>query len=510
MWGSMPAIAAIDIGSNAIRLAIATFDVNGHHEVVHNARDAVRLGQDVFSSGSISATTTEKALEAFGRFREQIDKHGATSVKAAATSAVREANNREFFVNLVAEKCGIQISVIGTEDEARLVLLAIKERINLKNRLALLIDIGGGSVEVSLATHTGILSTESYAMGSVRLLQILEQQRVGEKRFNQLVGKYVDTIEQRLKRELGDQKVDCCVGTGGSIESIGELRRVLFGKNNTSKIRAQELDHTVKTLQDMSIDERIQKLQLRPDRADVIVPAAIVLQKIVHQAGVGEVTIPAVSLRDGLILEMVSEQFYPEKHLDYDQVISSALQLGRKYAFDEPHGVAVANLAVQIFDQTRSIHELDSENRTLLEVAALLHDIGQFISVSNHHKHTSYILQANLVIGLSLAQMEIVSNVARYHRKSPPKLQHKNYEHLSPKQRNIVSTLSAILRVANALDREHSGNVRALDLTFKKPKFSLRLKGDGEMLLAKWALTKRCDLFEEVFGGKLVVEGTDN
>ncbi len=506
----MPVIAAIDVGSNAIRLAIATLTPDGHHEVSHNAREAVRLGQDVFATGSISPASMERAVEAFGRFREQIERHAVASVKTAATSAVREATNRDSFVSLIAEKCEIQISIIGPEEEARLVHLALKERINLKNRLALLIDIGGGSVEVSLATHTGILSTESYQMGSVRLLQILEHERLGEKRFNQLVSKYVDTIEQRLKRELGEQQIDCCIGTGGSIESLGELRRAMFGKNNTSKIRAEELDSAVKTLQGMNIDERIQKLQLRPDRADVIVPAAIVLQKIVHQAGVDEVMIPGIGLKDGLILEMVSEQFYPEKHLDYEQVISSALQLGRKYAFDEPHSKAVACLSLQIFDQTRTIHELDRESRTLLEVAALLHDVGQFISVSNHHKHTFYVLQANPVIGLTPAQMDIVSNVARYHRKSSPKLQHKNYEHLSPKQRNIVSTLSAILRVANALDREHSGNVRGVDLTFKKPKFSIRLKGEGEMLLAKWALTQRCDLFEEVFGGKLAVEGTDN
>jgi exopolyphosphatase/guanosine-5'-triphosphate,3'-diphosphate pyrophosphatase len=316
----------------------------------------VRLGQDVFATGIISPGTLEKSVEAFGKFREQIDKQGGGPVKATATSAVREAANRDEFVGLIAEKSGIQVSIIPPEEEARLVHLALKERINLKNKLALLIDIGGGSVEVSLVTHTGILSSESYRMGSVRLLQILEHQRLGEKRFNQLVGKYVDTIEKRLKKELGDQKVDFCIGTGGSIESSGELRRDLLGKNNTSKIRTQELDSVVKSLQGMSIDERIQQLHLRPDRADVILPAAIVLQKIVTLAGVDEIIIPGVGVKDGLILEMESEQFHPEKHLDYSQVISSALQLGRKYAFDEAHGMAVANLAVQIFDQTRPQH----------------------------------------------------------------------------------------------------------------------------------------------------------
>jgi exopolyphosphatase/guanosine-5'-triphosphate,3'-diphosphate pyrophosphatase len=506
----MPPIAAIDIGSNGIRLAIATLNGEGHYQVVHNSREPVRLGQDVFATGVISPGTLEKSVEAFGKFREQIDKLGAGPVKATATSAVREAANRDEFVGLIAEKSGIPVSIISPEEEARLVHLALKERINLKNKLALLIDIGGGSVEVSVVTQTGILSSESYRMGSVRLLQILEHQRLGEKRFNQLVGKYVGTIEKRLKKELGDQQIDFCIGTGGSIESIGELRRDLLGKNNTAKIRAQELDAIVKSLQSMSIDERIQQLHLRPDRADVIVPAAIVLQNIVLLAGVDEIIIPGVGVKDGLILEMESEQFHPEKHLDYNQVMSSALQLGRKYAFDEAHGVAVANLAVQIFDQTRPQHQLDNESRTLLEVAALLHDIGQFVNLSDHHKHTLYILQASSLIGLSPLQMQIVATVARYHRKSLPKLPHKEYEQLSPRQRTMVSTLAAILRVANALDREHSANVHGVEITFKKPKFTMRLKGEGEMLLAKWGVTKRCDLFEEVFGGKISVEGTEN
>jgi exopolyphosphatase/guanosine-5'-triphosphate,3'-diphosphate pyrophosphatase len=453
----------------------------------------------------------DRALEAFARLREQIDRYGVVSVRAAATSAVREAANRDVFVTSIADRCKISLDVIGPEEEARLVHLAVKEVISLKNRVALLIDIGGGSVEVSVATQTGIVSTESYAMGSVRLLETLKHERLGEKRFNRLVERYAASIERRLKRELGGQKVDICIGAGGSIESLGALRKDLLGKSNTAKIGADDLKEILKTLEGMSVDERIQNLRLRPDRADVIVPAAIVLLKILQVAGVEEVSIPGVSLRDGLISEMISEALSHETRLDYDQIISSALALGRKYAFDEPHARAVADLALQIFDQIRSTldYSFEKDSRILLEVAALLHDLGQFIDSSNHHKHTLYILQASSVIGLTPAQMEIVANVARYHRKSAPKLQHRNYEQLSTKQRGNVSGLAAILRVANALDRERAGAVRAVEITFKKPKLTVRLNGEGEMLLEKWALSEQRDVFESVFGVKLVVEGSD-
>jgi exopolyphosphatase/guanosine-5'-triphosphate,3'-diphosphate pyrophosphatase len=186
-------------------------------------------------------------------------------------------------------------------------------------------------------------------------------------------------------------------------------------------------------------------------------------------------------------------------------VISSARQLGRKYSFDEQHGMSVRRIALQIFDQTHAIHGLDLESRTILEVAALLHDVGHFVEVSNHHKHTFYLLQTGPIVGLSRLQMQLVANVARYHRKSRPNMDHESFRSLSAKHRALVTTLVSILRVADAADRQHAGCVQSVALSLKRSRVVLRLKGRGDMLLAKWALEKRKDLFEEVFG-ELVVE----
>jgi len=502
----MPAtIAAIDVGSNAIRLAIATVDATGQYQVVHNAREAVRLGHDVFATGRISDVTIKAALEAFRRFREQLSKYSVTRFKAVATSALREAENGEAFVALVLKRHRIPISVIGPEEEARLVHLAVKERIQLNGRIALLVDIGGGSVEISLGNKSGILSTQSYAMGSVRLLRILNQRRLTRSRFNQLVSRYVDVTNRRLQKELGGQKIEMCIGTGGSIESIGEIRRDLFKKRSSAKITTIELASVSRKLQALTVEERIQRFHLRPDRADVISPAAVVLQNILRQARVREILIPGVGVKDGLLSEIVWEILYRGKHLDRDQVMNSAFQFGRKYAFDEKHGIVVSRLALQIFDQTRHIHGLNGESRMLLEVAALLHDVGQYVGVSNHHKHTFYLLQAGPIIGLSPSQIELMANVARYHRKSPPRLVHESFASLSPKQRKVVSTLASILRVADAIDRQHADCVQSVNLTFKRQRVTLRLRGGGDLLLEKWALAKRSELFEKFFG-KVVIE----
>jgi exopolyphosphatase/guanosine-5'-triphosphate,3'-diphosphate pyrophosphatase len=500
-----PAIAAIDVGSNAIRLAIATVDAAGHYQIVHNAREPVRLGHDVFATGRLTDATMKAALEAFRRFREQLSKYSVTRFKTVATSALREAENGEAFAALVAKRYRIGISIIGPEEEARLVHLAVRERVHLNGKMALLVDIGGGSVEISLGNKSGIISTRSYAMGSVRLLRILDQRRLNGSRFNQLVNRYVDVTKRRLKTELGGQKIEMCIGTGGSIESIGEIRRTLFNKHSSSKISVTELASIARRLQGLSVEERVRRFHLRPDRADVISPAAVVLQKILQQAGVREILIPGVGVKDGLLAEIVWEIRNRGKHLDRDQVIGSAFQLGKKYSFDEQHGVAVSRIALQIFDQTRAIHGLDGESRLMLEVASLLHDVGQYIGVSNHHKHTYYLLQSGPIIGLSRTQIEILANIARYHRKSTPRLEHEPFRSLSPKQRKLVSTLAAILRIADAVDRQHADCVQTVNLTFDRQECMLRLHGKGDLLLAKWALAKRSDLFEEIFG-KLVIE----
>ena len=507
--GPVPTIAAIDVGSNAIRLAIANANTDGGYQTIYSVREPVRLGQDVFTKGTISAQTIDRTIQTFNEFKKQLERHHATHVKAVGTSALREATNRDAVLKAITNATGIEISIIGGEEESRLIHQAVKEVVNLKNKVALLVDIGGGSVEVVLADDTTVLCTESYSMGSVRLLKILDE-KAGEERFNQLVTEYVDATQRRLEQEIGNQKIDVCVGTGGSIESLGDLRRDLFEKNSNQKVTADELKSLVKKLRGSTFEERIQNLRLRPDRADVIVPAAIVLQKIVQQAGVSEVVIPGIGLKDGVLSEILSQLRDQEKRIHRDQVVDSARRLGKKFFYDEKHAKIVAKLALQIFDQTHTVHELDAEARLILEVAALLHDIGHYVNVANHHKHTFYLIQSSALIGLTKLQMDMVANVARYHRKSPPKVQHKPYEDLAPKHRVTVSKLAAILRLADALDHEHASTVENVEIEFKRPKFLFRLKGKGDMLLEKWALSAKRDLFETTFEGNVVVEDLAN
>jgi exopolyphosphatase/guanosine-5'-triphosphate,3'-diphosphate pyrophosphatase len=502
----MTHFAAIDVGSNAMRLIIGAVGTDRKLEVVSNLREPVRLGKDVFTSGQISEETMANAVEAFKRFRQAIDAHGVQLTRAIATSAAREALNRDIFLDRIQQASGIELSVIDAEEEARLIHVGVEDRINLKNKLAMLVDIGGGSTEITLVSEGKILSTQSHRMGAVRLLQVLEEKKHGEKKFNQLVREYVDASQKRLRKEIGDEKIDLCVGTGGNIESLGDLRREVLGKEKDTVLGEDELDALIRRLLNMTFEERVAQFRLRPDRADVIVPASIVLHRIMKQARVDEVQIPHVGLKDGLLLDMVQEVFQGKKTGRREQVMASALQVGRKYQFDEQHGQIVSRHAVRLFDETRQIHNLSLDERLLLEVSALLHDIGSFIGMNDHHKHTLYLLQSTPVVGLTQAQMVIVANTARYHRKSLPKPQHDAYAMLGSKDRVIVSKLAAILRLADAMDTEHASKVSDFDVEYRRPKFLIRLRGEGDLLLEKWALLKKAAMFEEVFSVAVAVE----
>ncbi len=502
----MQTIASIDVGSNAIRIAVGRVDEHGKVDLIDTLRLPVRLGQDVFDSGVIGEETISRAVDAFNQFARIIRDYGVSRVRAAATSAMREAANRDILVDRIAQSSKIDVDVISGEEEARLIYLAVASAVDLKGKLALLIDIGGGSVEVTLADGDKILAADSYNMGTVRMLEKLRQSGGNGLSFKQLAEEYAEAARRRIEREIGSAKIDLCVGTGGNVEELGNLRQKIFKRDSDKVITIDELDAIIDQLKVLTPEERMYEFKLRPDRADVILPAAIALRLIARQGRVREIRIPNVGLKDGILIDMAQEIGPGEHPLRREQVWASAIQIGRKYQYDEQHGQLIARLATRLFDETRQVHQLDDESRLLLEVAALLHDIGHFIHTVDHDKHGYYLLNANYLIGLNERQQSMIANIVRYHRKSSPGFDDPTVRPLANKDRLIASRLIALLRLADAMDASHTGRVRDLYVKEKKNSVHLKLLGDGDLMLEKWALTKRKGLFAESFGVRLEIE----
>jgi exopolyphosphatase/guanosine-5'-triphosphate,3'-diphosphate pyrophosphatase len=494
-------------------MVVGEVDADWKVRAVENIRLPVRLGQDVFTVGFIQEETVQAAIDAFLRFRRVADDFGVTRMRAIATSAMREASNGDFLVDRIANSSGIQVEIISGDEEARLIALAITAVIDLRKKRAVLVDIGGGSVEVTVTDGPNIVSTESFNMGTVRLLNKLKTNgnfphpsNGSNSEFSLLVQEYAEAPRRRIEREIGDKPVDLCIGTGGNVEEMGKLRRKLFKGSSDSLITVDELEKLIERLESMSYKERIQKLRLKPDRADVILPATIVMHVIAREAGVKEVTIPDVGLKDGVLIDLseeLSQRPHPPRR---DQVWESALRLGAKYQLDAEHAGLVSRLAASLFRQTEELHKLDDEALLLLEVGALLHDVGHFINTVDHDKHGYYILKANRLFGLNEKQQELVANLVRYHRKAFPSADDDNFKALSQKERLLVSKLSAFMRLADGMDVSHTGRVSGATLEPGKKVWNLRLYGEGSLMLEKWALLKRRSLFQEVFGVSLEIQ----
>jgi exopolyphosphatase/guanosine-5'-triphosphate,3'-diphosphate pyrophosphatase len=501
----MQNIAAIDVGSNAMRMVVGRIVYDGKVEAVENLRLPVRLGQDAFTTGILSEELAQQALDAFARFRKIADDHSVGKIRAIATSAMREMTNGDLLIDRIARATDIVIETISGEEEARLIHLAVAQSVNLKNKHALVIDIGGGSVEVTLSQNGNIISTESYNMGTVRLLEKLSGEKNSTMPFHKLAREYAEAARHRIDRELGAKKINICVGTGGNIEEMGSLRQKLFKRDSDRAITLEELDKLVETLSRMKVEERMRKFKLKPDRADVILPASIVLQMIAREAKIKEVTIPNVGLKDGVLWDMAYNLQETARVSPREQVWTSALSLGEKYHFDAEHAKMVAHHAASLFDQSHDLHNLGEESKLLLEVAALLHDIGHFINTVDHNKHGYYILKASPLVGLSEAQQNVVANIIQYHSKLTPSFQDDGFRNLPPKDRVVVTELSALMRLADGLDVSHTGRVRAIQLERQKNTWKLKLQGNGRLMLERWALEKRQRLFQDVFGVKLII-----
>src|ERR1051325_2125964 len=276
----MMRIAAIDVGSNAMRMGIGEVDGSGGVNVIENIRLPVRLGQDVFSQGYLEEKTIQQTEEAFLHFRHVADGFNVARLRAVATSAAREAANNDLLVDRIFRATGIEIEIISGEDEARLIHAGVAHVLDLKNKRTLLIDIGGGSIEVTISSGQNIISTDSYNLGTVRLLETLNAEHKPKQLFGKLVREFVEAARYRIEQDIGEEKIQVCVGTGGNVEEIGRLRQKLFKAESDRFVTLDELARLIERLNDMSVEERINKLKLRPDRADVILPASIVLHLI--------------------------------------------------------------------------------------------------------------------------------------------------------------------------------------------------------------------------------------
>jgi len=499
-------IAAIDVGSNAMRLGIAALDTEtGTPQIIQRYREPVRLGHDAFTSGILSAQTMDDAVDAFRSFRNILDQHHIEQYRATATSAMRDSLNGHVLVQRIFDETGIKLSLISGEEEGRLVQLSIARRVDLNKKFTLLVDMGGGSVEVTLCDNGEVVSAQSFKIGTVRLLEMLGQG--GD--FNALLSEYLEGTRNKLKQQIGKRKAEICIATGGNAGAIGSLAFQLLGTESADSIQRKELKVLIKQLAGLSLEERMRDLGLRPDRADVILPAAMVFHEIMCVARVQTMVVPDASLLDGVLIGMMESEDV-SMHSRRRNLLAWARSLKKKYHVDQSYAKSVARLALSLFDQTYAAHGLGKRERLLLEVACRAHEIGMYVRVGGHHRHAAYLISASPLLGISAGEKAVLEHTVRYQRKACPSDDHQGFMLLNKEDRQSVWILSCLLRLAIALNKDRRNRIHHVGVCLDEESMCLQLKGDGDLLLERWAALKVTAYVNQAFSLSLHIDTSVN
>ena len=497
-------LAVVDLGSNAARLQIAQVARDGRMHVLAEDRAAVRLGEQVFRTGRLSSQSIARTAVALDRFAKLAQRAGAADIRAVATSAVREASNRAQLLRTVKGHAGIRIEVISGAEEARLVTLGVLHGEPASER-ALIIDIGGGSTEIIAARGEEPESSWSLQLGSVRLAEFFVQ-------HDPLTRKEAVLIEEAVDDELGQidplliGKFKRGVGAAGTTGAVAQLARRLHGRQpaDSLPVTYDEVKHVLEVLRGTTARER-KKLGVDDQRVDIIYAGAAIVEGLMRKLRLDELVITARGLRDGLMLDLIRREVLPPRRGRESSVVDGLRAFGRRCGYREPHAEQVAQLSLSLFDQTREIHRLGEEERTLLHAAAMLHDVGAFVSYNRHHKHSYYLLYHADLPGFTDRERELVATIARYHRRSTPKDRHEEFARLTPEERIVVRRLAALLRVADGLDRGHRRHVRSIKVARRGPALHIDVLAEEGSELEVWSAQQKADLLEEVLGGPVRV-----
>lgn len=505
-------IAAIDCGTNSFHLIIARVTVDGSIEVVERAKEMVRLGDSAFRGGMIAPEAFERCLTSLKAFRLIAERHECEATIAVATSAVREAVNGGELLRELQDATGLEVEVIGGDDEARLIYLGVRNSLDFGGRKALIVDIGGGSLELVVGDARESRFRTSLRLGVLRLLaERVSTDPISPDERARLVAHCHRAIEAVAPavRAIG---FDFVALTSGSANAVADLIAAQRGPSvpptRPRRIAFADVHALEELICSRSAAERARLPGMDARRVDSIVPGVILVRTLLETFHADEATLCDAALREGMIADWVARnrpgiqliEEFPELRR------RSVIGLCRRSGYHRGHAEQVARLSLDIFRGTRALHGLTNADGELLEFAALLHDIGYLISPKGHHKHGAYLISSADMKGLSAEEVAVLAQTVRYHRKATPKESHEGFAALSPPLRRKVRVLAAILRVADGLDRSYGSVVRHVHCDVGDKAVTLRLTAGGDPALEVWGARRKRDLLEEVFSRKVRLE----
>lgn len=508
---SLKRIASIDLGTNSFHAVIADIYPDGSFYTIDKFKEMVLLGEGGMQD-ELSEEAMERGIEALKKIKLLCEHQNVEKVLAIATSAIREAVNGGEFIQRVIDEVGIKINAISGKMEAELIAAAVQHGVSLDEDPVLMMDIGGGSVEFILGNQKKVFFLSSKKLGVARMSAKLKNDPPVPNEIKTLIDHYSTELKD-VAEAFAQNRTNTLIGSSGTMQNIGMM--IALKNKKSPNITLNELEFTTVEFNEfykkaitLSHKQRVKLKGLDEKRVDYIVPGLVLVHYILDTFGIKKVRISTQALREGIIIRYIKKEMDELEPLAQIQNPRrrSVFELLRKCDWHKDHSTHVAEMALIIFDALKSDLNLDNSDRELLEYASLMHDIGYYISHKSHHKHALYIIRNSDLRGFKEEEIEIMANVARYHRRSTPKSRHQYYEALGEESKKKVSQLSAILRVADGLDRSHYQNVRVLRPENGKKKLYLRIETEADPQLEIWGAKRKSQLLQEITEKKIIIE----
>ncbi|MCZ7356471.1 MAG: Ppx/GppA phosphatase family protein [Candidatus Methanoperedens sp.] len=513
-------LAFIDIGTNSIRLILVRLNPNHSYTVLRQEKEVVRLGENEFKSNHLQPEAMERAVLVCKKFAELAKSFGAGEIIAIATSAAREAKNQVEFLEQLKDEAKLEVRVIPGKEEARLIYLGVSSGVHIGKRKAIFIDIGGGSTELAIGDQFQQYYVDSFELGAIRLTTRFIQDGGTAPVPQDVYARMKLYIKNRILKTaqfMKSARIECAFGSSGTIVNLAEIAMNLHERDGAGRnlvLNYKNLRKVVSTLCALALDERKKIQGINPERADIIVGGAAILETIMEEFGLEEITISDRGIVHGMLMDYLSKHEGFPQFQEMSVREMSVLQLGRSCNINERHANAVISLALSLFDSSRRIglHDMDERERELLKYSSFLHDIGGFIAFKSHHLHSHYIIGNTELPGFDQIEINIMANVARFHRKKLPKRKDQALALLDEHSANTVIILSMLLRLAEKLDRSHTCLVKKAEFTGKdRTKVDLAIWPDGGCELEVWGVESNVKAFEKIFRRKLnlnVIQGS--
>ena len=505
-------VAFMDIGSNSVRLLLVRINPNQTYTVLTEQKEVVRLGETVFIDGRLHPAAIRRTVNACADFAALARARGAQEIVAVATSAAREARNQAEFLRALKRQAGLDVRVISGKEEARLIYLGTSHVARKEDGQALFMDIGGGSTELAVGDQKQYAYLDSLRLGAIRLSAMfhLDQETSISRKHYDSVRDYIrDTAAPTFKR-VQRFHIGQFIGSSGTIENLADiLYRVRHDRrrDRSDTVRYSELAKIIDLLFSLPLDDRRNVPGINPERADIIVGGAAIVDVFMDELDLREIRPTDRGMRDGLLLDYLAASEHAALYVGVPVRDRSVLQLARSCGSDEAHTRVVARLAVELFDSARKlgVHRYGTEERDLLGFAALLHDVGAFLSYDNQQEHAWYLISSADLLGFNRTEIGVIAALAFFSRKGFPKRGHPKLEGLDEGSQNVVRTLTAFLRIADSLDRSRRGLVQHARLQKGRDGLVLRIKSDGDVTTDLWGVRYNHQAIEKLLDRRVTV-----